>query len=136
MNWRHLLHLDRIWPREERIKVVTVHSDKLRLKAWRSDERMLSAALTLQGNHTYQTMVQVLRSELLAMASGLTLAATVPEQVALQRIIQGYQLCLEHMESMSKKPEKQTRIEKTFLPENDLSPKQNNKRPAPTELGW
>jgi len=121
---------------QKRLEVVRVHSDKLRLKQWRSDERMLSAALTLQGNHTYAMMVQVLRSELLAMASGLTLAATVPEQVALQRIIQGYQLCLEHMESMSKKPEKAKPVEETFAPENDLSPKQNNKRPAPAGLGW
>ena len=59
----------KFWQPKRKLEVIRVNTTDLRLRAWRSDEHLLSAAKTLQGNHTYAMAVQVLRNELMAMAS-------------------------------------------------------------------
>jgi hypothetical protein len=126
----------KFWQPKRKLEVIRVNTTDLRLRAWRSDEHLLSAAKTLQGNHTYAMVVQVLRNELMAMARGVGEDATVNQQVARQRIAQGYSLAIDHLESMSVKPEKQKELVESFAPENSNPPKTNAKRPVPQGLGW
>jgi len=84
------------------IKVVVVSSVELTLDQWRKDTRLVASAKELARNEIFRMMVDVLENSHVRFLALPAVGATQDDRAAFQARSEGYQICLNNLEAMSK----------------------------------
>lgn len=103
-------------PAERPIVPVLRDANTIKLATWRAKESLTEASRLLAMNKTYQLQIVVLNNEH-PCHTVLGLGTSPNDRLVLQARIEGYNLCLSHLEAMSKPLKLVDRLEETFAPE-------------------
>lgn len=84
------------------IKVVLVSSSSLTLDQWRKDTRLVTSAKELARNEVFRMQVAVLENSHPRFLAFPATGSNQEDRAAMQAKCEGYQLCLNNLEAMSK----------------------------------
>ena len=97
-----LFHKEHAPQPQPQIKVVMVGSNTLSLDQWRKDSRLVTSAKELARNEVFRMQVAVLENSHPRFLAFQATGVSVEDRAAMQAKCEGYQLCLNNLESMSK----------------------------------
>lgn len=86
---------------EPQIKVNVVSSHTLTLMQWRKQEKLVTDAMALARNSTFQMMLQVLYNEHPARNGFASVGTTSEDRAAHQAKTEGFEACLNKIKEMS-----------------------------------
>lgn len=98
------------------LKVQLVSSATLTLEQWRKDQRLVAAAKELTRNETFRMAMAVLENSHPRLLAFPSINTTTEDRAAMQAKIEGYQLCLNNLESMSRDYSLSKPLVATFKP--------------------
>lgn len=101
---------------EPSIKVQVVASNTLTLLQWRKQQTLVESAIRLSRDSTFQMALAVLRNEHPSHLAFPSTNTSPADRAAMQSRIEGYELCLNNLEALSKPFKPSQRIEATFEP--------------------
>jgi len=84
------------------IKVQLVSSSTLTLDQWRRDTRLVASAKELARHEVFRMMAAVLENSHVRFVALPTVGASQDDRAAQQARSEGYQICLNNLEAMSK----------------------------------
>lgn len=87
--------------REPQIKVQLVSSHTLKLEQWRKQEKLVTDAITLSRNPTFQMMLQVLNNDHPSRNGFPSIGTSPDDRAAHQAKIEGYEACINKIKEMS-----------------------------------
>lgn len=96
----HKEHAPALAP-EPQIRVQVVSSHTLTLAQWRKQEKLVSDAMALARNSTFQMMLQVLNNEHPARNGFVSVGVSADDRAAHQSKTEGYEACLNKIKEMS-----------------------------------
>lgn len=88
-------------PEPQQIKVQLVSSSTLTLDQWRKDTRLVSSAKELARNEVFRMQMAVLENSHPRFLHFASFDVKMEDRAAHQAKIEGYQLCLNNLESMT-----------------------------------
>lgn len=89
-------------PAEQPIRVQIVPSSKITLDQWRKDTRLVASAKELTRNEVFRMMASVLENSHVRFVALPIVGASQDDRAAHQARSEGYQICLNNLEAMSK----------------------------------
>ena len=106
----------KLFGRTKKLRIIEVPTTKLSLAQWRADPALVSSMSSLLNQQTMRWALAVLRNEhpshwMLADGSAIN------ERAIAQARAEGYELCLNTLESLGKLKESIKHIESVFLPD-------------------
>lgn len=87
---------------QPKIKVLLVSSSTLTLDQWRKDTHLVASAKELARNEVFRMQVAVLENSHPRYLAFPAIGSSQQDRAALQSKAEGYQLCLNNLEAMSK----------------------------------
>lgn len=84
------------------LKVQLVSSNTLTLDQWRKDTRLVASAKELARNEVFRMQAAVLENSHPRFLAFAATGVTTQDRAAMQSKCEGYQLCLNNLEAMSK----------------------------------
>ncbi len=96
------------------VPLATRESWKLTLDQWRQQEQMVLESRKLAQNLTYKAQMDVLRNSHPCHTLFTPIGVSPTDRVVQQAKIEGYELCLNNLESMSKQLKSPKPLEATF----------------------
>jgi hypothetical protein len=103
------------------LQIQRMTASEMRLADWRAIPSLVTEAQKLALNPAYQQMLAVLKTESPANFALPSLGPQPSDRIAYLGKIEGYQLCLNHLELLAKPDAKTTKhVEATFEPTQPL----------------
>lgn len=106
-------------PPELPLKVQIVSSHTLTLIQWRKQEKLVTDAMTLARNMTFQMMIQVLQNEHPSRNGFASVGTSRDDRAAHQAKIEGYEACINKLKEMSQPWTASKPLVATFKPPTD-----------------
>lgn len=86
---------------EPQIRVQVVSSHTLTLMQWRKQEKLVTDAMALARNSTFQMMLQVLHNDHPSRNGFASVGTSMEDRAAHEAKIEGYEACLNKIKEMS-----------------------------------